>query len=76
MMCNRMLQYNIKTNAIPFSHKANSIHFNCHVCDVLILCTECVKDLGVMLDNKLCFHQHVNLCIFPGWPKDFICCFS
>jgi hypothetical protein len=49
-----------KTNAIPFSHKISSIHFNYYIVDVLISCTECVKDPGVMLDSKLCFHQRVN----------------
>jgi hypothetical protein len=49
-----------KVVQFPFLVKTNSIHFNCYIAKVLILCTECLKDLGVMLDSKLYFHQHFN----------------
>jgi hypothetical protein len=34
-----------KTNVTSYIHKNNSIHFN-YCIDVLILSTECVKELG------------------------------
>lgn len=27
------------------------------------MCTDCVKDIGVTLDSKLYFHQHVNFTV-------------
>jgi hypothetical protein len=49
-----------KTKIISFTHKTNSIHFNYCVSDVLILQSDCKKDLGVMLDSKLYFHCYVD----------------
>jgi hypothetical protein len=49
-----------KTNVISFTHKTNSIHFVYYLGNEIIMCTDCVKDLGVWLDNKLYFHHHVN----------------
>jgi hypothetical protein len=37
-----------------------TLHFNNHTGDVLVLNTDCVKFLGVMLESKLFFQQHVN----------------
>jgi hypothetical protein len=50
----------LKTNLIYFTHKTNSIYFNYYVDNVLIVRTDCVKDLGVMLDSKLHFHRHID----------------
>jgi hypothetical protein len=44
-----------KTKIIYFTRKTNSIHFN-YFKDVLISRSDCIKDLGVMLDSKLYFH--------------------
>jgi hypothetical protein len=49
-----------KTNVIFFTRKTNSIHFDCHIGSAVITRSDCVKDLGVWLDNKLYFHHHVN----------------
>jgi hypothetical protein len=43
-----------------FARKTNSIHFNYFLGDLLVVCTDCVKRLGVMLDSKLRFHRHVD----------------
>jgi hypothetical protein len=49
-----------KTKIISFTCKINSIHFNHYVKDVLNLCSDCIKDLCVMLDSKFYFHYHVD----------------
>jgi hypothetical protein len=49
-----------KTNVISFTRKTNSIYFYYHLCNAAITRTDCVKDLGVWLDNKLYFHHYVN----------------
>jgi hypothetical protein len=49
-----------KSNIISFTHKTNSIHFNYHVRDVLVLRSYCKKALGVMLESKFYFHHHVE----------------
>jgi ssRNA-specific RNase YbeY (16S rRNA maturation enzyme) len=49
-----------KTDVISFTHKTNSIHFDYHLGNTVITRTDCVKDSGVWLDNKLYFHHHVN----------------
>jgi hypothetical protein len=49
-----------KTNIIYFTRKTNSIYFNYFVGDLLIIRTDCVKNLGVMLDSKMHFHRHVD----------------
>jgi hypothetical protein len=48
-----------KTNIISFISKTNSIHFDYFVGDLLIVRSDCIQDLGAMLDNKLHFHRHV-----------------
>jgi hypothetical protein len=45
---------------ICFTRKTNSIHFGCFLGDLLIIRTDCVKDLGVMLGIKLHFDRHVD----------------
>jgi hypothetical protein len=50
----------LKTNIISFTCKTDSLHFNYYVKDVFILRSDCIKDLGVMLDSKLYFHCHVD----------------
>jgi hypothetical protein len=55
------MQLNIqKTKIIFLTRKSNSNHINYCVKDVLILHSDCIKDLGVLLDNKLYFHCHVD----------------
>jgi hypothetical protein len=49
-----------KTKITSFSRKTNSIRFNYYVSGISILRTDCMKDLGVMLDSKLYFHSHVD----------------
>jgi hypothetical protein len=52
----------LKKDIISFTRKTNSIHYNHFVGNLLIARTDCVKDLGVMLDSKLHFHRHVDYC--------------
>jgi hypothetical protein len=47
-----------KTNVISFTRKTNSIHFDYQFSNAVITRTDCVKDLGVCLDNQLYFHHH------------------
>jgi hypothetical protein len=54
------VELNIQKTKISFTCDTNSIHFNYCVCHVLILHSDCIKDLGVMLDSKLYFHFHVD----------------
>jgi hypothetical protein len=49
-----------KINVISFTRKTNSIHFDYQLGNAVIMRTDCVKGLGVWLDNKLYFHHHVN----------------
>jgi hypothetical protein len=42
-----------KTDMISYCTVTSSCRFKCHVCDVLVLCTEIIKTSGVMLDSKL-----------------------
>jgi hypothetical protein len=49
-----------KTRIIYFTRKVNSVHFNDYVSNEIILRSDCIKDLGVMLDSKLYFHRHVD----------------
>jgi hypothetical protein len=52
-----------KTIDISSSRNINSVNFNYKLCNKLIAFSQCVKDLGILLDGKLYFHSHVN-CIF------------
>jgi hypothetical protein len=58
----------LKTNIISFTRKTNSIHFNYYVDNLLIVRTDCVKDLGVMLDGKLHFHRYIDY-LYSRAPK-------
>jgi hypothetical protein len=46
-------------NLISVTRKTNSIYFNYSFCDLFIVRTDCVKDLGVVVDSKLHFLRHV-----------------
>jgi hypothetical protein len=49
-----------QTDTISFTRKTNSMHFNSFLGDLLIVRTDCAKDLRVLLERKLLFHRHVN----------------
>jgi hypothetical protein len=55
-----------KTAIISFSRKSNSILFNYKLCNNLVTRSQCVKYIGVMLDCKLYFHQHVDYILSQG----------
>jgi hypothetical protein len=55
-----------KTTIISLSRKTNSILFNYKLCNNLVTCSQCVKDLGVLLDCKLYFHQHGDYILSQG----------
>jgi hypothetical protein len=38
----------------------NTIQFSHHIGEILASCTDCLKDLSVMLDIELYFYQRVN----------------
>jgi hypothetical protein len=55
------MEFNVhKTKISSFTCKTNSIHFNYYLNDVSVLCTDYVKELGVLFGSKLHFHCHVN----------------
>jgi hypothetical protein len=49
-----------KTTIISFTRKTNSIYCNYKFCNNPMALSQCVKNLGVLLDCKLYFHQHIN----------------
>jgi hypothetical protein len=49
-----------KTRVISFSRKTNLLLFDYKLCESLITRTECIKHLGVQIDSKLHFHNHVD----------------
>jgi hypothetical protein len=49
-----------KTTIISFTRKTVGLHFNYKLSNNHILRSQCVKDLGVLLDSKLYFHHHVD----------------
>jgi hypothetical protein len=55
-----------KTTIISFSRKTNRIYFHYKLCDNLVTRSQCVKDLGVLLDGKLYFHQHIDYRLSQG----------
>jgi hypothetical protein len=55
-----------KTTVIYFTRKTGSVYFNSKLCNNLVARSQCVKDLGVLLDCKLYFHQHVNYIFSQG----------
>jgi hypothetical protein len=53
------MELNIQKNKLIYlTRKTNSIHFNYHVSDVSVLCTDSIKDL--MLGSKLHFQCHAD----------------
>jgi hypothetical protein len=50
----------VKTTAVSFTRKTNSICFNYKVCKNLVSRSQCVKELAVLLGCKLYFHQHID----------------
>jgi hypothetical protein len=55
-----------KPTITSFSRKTNSIYFNCKLCSNLVTRSQCVQDLGVLLDCKLYFHQHTDYIFSQG----------
>jgi hypothetical protein len=49
-----------KTTIISFTCKTIGFHFNYKLSNNPILRSQCVKDLGVLLDSKLYFRHHVD----------------
>jgi hypothetical protein len=49
-----------KTKVISFSWKTNPLVYDYKLCQSSITRTDCIKDLGVLIDNKLHFHEHIN----------------
>jgi hypothetical protein len=49
-----------KTTIISLTRKTVGFHFNYKLSNIPILRSQCVKDLGVLLDSKLYFHHHVD----------------
>jgi hypothetical protein len=48
-----------KTRVITFTRKTNPLNYNYKLSGTNTMCTDCIKDLGKLLDSKLLFH-HVN----------------
>jgi hypothetical protein len=55
-----------RTTIISFSSKTNSIYFNYKLYNNLVTRSQCVKHLGVLLDSKLYFHQHIDHILSQG----------
>jgi hypothetical protein len=49
-----------KTNVIPTSIKTNVLNYDYKLCQSCINRTDSIKDLGLYIDNKLHFHDHIN----------------
>jgi hypothetical protein len=49
-----------KTRVISFSRKPNALIYDYKLCQSPITRSPSIKDLGVYIDNKLHFHDHVN----------------
>ncbi|PNF19791.1 hypothetical protein B7P43_G14658 [Cryptotermes secundus] len=50
-----------KTNVISFSRKTTVLKYQYRLGNFFILRTDSIKDLGVLIDSKLHFHQHVDI---------------
>lgn len=57
---NRMVLNPTKCSVITFSRKKDLIAFGYRLADVILPREDCVKDLGVLLDSKLSFNQHIS----------------
>jgi hypothetical protein len=55
-----------KTAITSFTPKKNSSYFNYKLCNNMVLCSHCFKDLGVLLDSKLYFCQRINYIFSQG----------
>jgi hypothetical protein len=55
-----------KITIIYFSRKTSSIYFNYKLCNNLVTCSQFVKDVGVLLDCKLYFHQYIDCILSKG----------
>jgi hypothetical protein len=55
-----------KNTIISFTRKTNNIYFNYKLCNNPVARSQCVKDLCVVLDCKLYFHQHINYIFSQG----------
>lgn len=53
------LNYN-KCQKITFTWKRYPINFQYHLNNRAVESTDCVKDLGVLMDSKLRFHRHID----------------
>jgi hypothetical protein len=49
-----------KTRAISFRRKTNWHGFDYKLCESSIRCTDCIRDLGALMDTKLHFHEQVD----------------
>jgi hypothetical protein len=49
-----------KTKIITFSRKTNTLIYDYKLCQSSLIRTDSIKDLGIFLDSKLQFHDHVN----------------
>jgi hypothetical protein len=49
-----------KIRVISFSRKTTALNYQYRLGNSFILRTDCIKDLGVHIDSKLHFHQHVH----------------
>jgi hypothetical protein len=49
-----------ETNIITFSRKTNILIYDYKLCQSSLTSTASIKDLGIFLDSKLQFHDHVN----------------
>jgi hypothetical protein len=57
-----------KTKVISFSRKTNVLIYDYKLCQSSITRTDSIKDLGVFIDAKLHYHDHVNY-IFSHYVK-------
>jgi hypothetical protein len=56
-----LMKLNIsKTRGIAFTRKTNVLYYTYKICDPSITRTDTIKDLGVLLDSKLHFHEHAD----------------
>lgn len=57
---NRMVLNASKCSAITFTRKHSTIAYDYTLSNSILSRTDCVKDLGVMLDSKMAFTEHVS----------------
>jgi hypothetical protein len=50
----------VKTCVMSYTRKTNFLSYNYQLCHATITPTSSIKDLGVFLDSKLHFHNHVD----------------